>query len=73
MKLELEITKVTILKTHGPDKIMLHTTSPTPFVPEAKITQPLLLQFDVSYGDGYRYVTRILEVEPELIEVLDVR
>ena len=73
MKLEFEITKVTILKTQGPDKIMLHTTTSTPYVPRAKIIQPLLLQFDVSAEDGYRYVTKVLKVKPELIEVLNVR
>lgn len=74
MNLTFEITKVTILKMrHGPDHIMLQTTSPCPFVPESKITQLLCLNFNVTWEQGYEYVTEVLKVEPELIEVIDVR
>ena len=74
MILAFEITKVTILKMrHGPDRISLHTTSPCPFDPRSKITQLLCLDFDVTWEQGYDYVTKELEVDPELIEVIDVR
>ena len=72
MILAFDVTKVIILKTRGQDRVMVQTTSPCPFVAASKITQKLCLDFAVSAGGGYEYVTEVLEVEPELIEVIDV-
>ena len=56
MDLNDRITKITILTGNGPDKIMVHTTLPSPYIPESGNTGPLLLQFDTSAGFGKQYV-----------------
>lgn len=69
MLIWLEITRVTIVTGHGADKVYLHTTedSPCPNVDK----EPLGLDFSVSAGGGYRYVTKVLKIDAEYVEVIN--
>jgi len=53
----MNILKITIIQSsHGPDRIVLHTNLPTPFLPETGLGQPLELDFNTSHGYGEEYV-----------------
>lgn len=69
MILCVDVTKVIIVTGRGADKISLQTTedSPTPDVTE----EPLCLDFSVAAGDGYHYVTEVLRIDEEYVEVIN--
>lgn len=70
MILTVDVTKVTIVTGRGPDKVSLHTTedSPTPGVTK----EPLWLDFSVAAGDGFHYVTEVLKIDDEYVEVIPI-
>ena len=69
MILCVDVTKATVITGRGADKVSLHTTeeSPTPGVTK----EPLCLDFVVVAGDGYRYVTEVLRIDEEYVEVIN--
>lgn len=69
MVLCVNVTKVTIVTGRGPDKVSLHTTedSPTPGLSK----EPLWLDFAVAAGDGFRYVTEVLRIDDEYVEIIN--
>jgi hypothetical protein len=69
MIVTFDITKVTIVTGHGADKVYLHTTEDSPCPGVSK--EPLGLDFSVAAGDGYRYVTEILRIDEEYVEVIN--
>jgi len=69
MILCFEITRVTIVVGRGADKVFLHTTEPSPCPGLSQ--ESLGLDFDVAAGDGYRYVTEVLQVDEESVEIVE--
>jgi len=69
MILTVDVTKVIIVTGRGPDWVGLQTTedSPTPGLTK----EPLNLDFNVAAGDGYRYVTEVLRIDEEYVEVIN--
>jgi hypothetical protein len=69
MILCVDVTKATVITGRGADKVSLHTTeeSPTPGVTK----EPLCLDFSVAAGDGFRYVTEVLRIDDEYVEVIN--
>jgi hypothetical protein len=69
MILCVDVTRVSVITGRGSDKISIHTTeeSPTPGVTK----EPLCLDFVVQAGDGYRYVTEVLRIDDEYVEVIN--
>jgi len=65
-----DITKVTILIGQGADKVYLHTTEISPYPAVSK--EPLGIDFQVAAGGGYRYVTEILKIDEEYIEIINL-
>lgn len=65
----VDVTKVTILTGRGADKIGLHTTEDSPFPGVAD--EPLMLSFTVAAGDGFRYVTKVLRIDDEYVEIIN--
>lgn len=63
------VTKVTILTGNGVDKVYLHTTEDSPCPGVSK--EPLGLDFSVAAGGGYRYVTEVLKIDEEYVEVIN--
>ena len=70
MIITFDVTKVTIVAGRGMDKVSLHTTEDSPFVLISD--GPLWLDFAVTAGDGFRYVTEVLKIDEELVEVINV-
>jgi hypothetical protein len=68
-KMDINIKKATVLLTNGPDRIMLQTDLPCPFVPESGIKQLCLLHFDASYDTGVKYVKEVFGLDAEAIDV----
>jgi hypothetical protein len=70
MKIEIEITKVTILKReYGADKVSIKTSLPQPIFPFAP-NEPLDLCFDVARGGAEKYLEKNFGItEFEVIEV----
>lgn len=64
------ITRVTILCGSGADKVYLHTCNLSPCPGISK--EELGLDFSVARGDGFRYVTEHLRVDPKFVEIIDV-
>jgi len=52
------------------DRVSIHTTveSPMPSITAG----PLRLDFDVTAGNGYQYVTRVLRVNEQDVEVISI-
>jgi len=69
MIITLDITKVTIVIGHGADKVYMHTTEPSPCPGVTK--EPLGLNFEVAAGNGYKYVTEVLRIDEEYVEVIN--
>jgi hypothetical protein len=69
MILCVNVTKATVITGRGADRVSLHTTeeSPTPGVSK----EPLCLDFVVAAGDGFRYVTEVLRIDDEYVEVIN--
>lgn len=61
-----DITKVTILTGRGADKVSIQTTEDGP----GWSGESLCLDFSVAAGDGLRYVTKVLKIDDEYIEVI---
>lgn len=68
MILSVDVTHVTIVTGRGPDKVGLHTTEDSPF-PMSE--EPLMVNFTVAAGDGFRYVTEVLRIDDEYVEVIN--
>lgn len=70
MNFLFEVTKVLVVVglRHGPDKVSLQTSSPSPFV---CYSEPLCLDFDVTAGNGVDYLVNVLNVPRDKIEVID--
>jgi len=68
MILQICITKVTIITGRGADKVFLHTTEPSPC--PGLTYEPLGFDFEVAIGNGFRYVTEVLKIDDDLIEVI---
>jgi len=66
MILCVDVTKVIILVGHGADKVSLFTTEDAPTFEK----EPLVLNFDVSAGKGFKYVTEVLRIDDEYVEVV---
>ena len=69
MILCVNVTRVTILTGRGADKVYLHTTEVSPCPGISK--EPLGLDFSVAVGDGYRYVTEVLKIDEEYVEIIN--
>lgn len=63
-----DIPKVTIVTGRGTDKVYLHTTEDSPYPGLTK--EPLVLDFGVVAGDGYRYITEVLKIDHKCVEVI---
>lgn len=57
--MNINISKITIIKTLGVDKVSLTTDMPCPYIPESLITQPLCLDFETSHNFSEEYVARV--------------
>lgn len=64
----LNITRVTILVGQGADKVVLHTTEPSPC--PGVSSESLGLDFSVAKGSGLSYVLEVLDIHDN-IEVID--
>jgi hypothetical protein len=64
----MEIKSITVLLTHGTDRVFVKTELPCPwvraFLPEQP---PLQLDFDATHDTGIEYVRKVFGVEPEVI------
>ncbi len=70
----LEVIEVSVLLTDGPDKILLKTKLPCPFVKGAIPSQPPLeLSFEATYDTGIDYCRRVFGYEVGDLKVVDVR
>lgn len=69
MILCVNVTQVTIVTGRGADKVGLYTTEKSPIPGVSK--QQLMLNFDVAAGDGFRYVTEVLRIDDEYVEVIN--
>ena len=68
MIITFDITKVTILVGRGADKVLLHTTEDSSF---PNISEDLLsIEFQTASNNGLNYVTKVLGIDDELIEVI---
>jgi hypothetical protein len=67
MILCVDVTKVIILTGKGADKVSLFTTEDCPTFEK----EPLVLNFDVSAGQGFKYVTEVLRVDDEYVEIVN--
>lgn len=64
----MKFTKATVLLTSGPDKVILETGLPCPFVKEFMPSQqPLSFTFDATYDTGAEYVKDNFDIKPEII------
>jgi len=64
----MKFTKATVLLTSGPDKVILETVLPCPFVPDYLPSQPpLSFTFDATYDTGAEYVKKWFSITPEVI------
>lgn len=66
MILTVDVTKVIILVGHGADKVSLFTTEDGPTFEK----EPLVLDFNVTAGKGFKYVTEVLRIDDEYVEVV---
>lgn len=66
MTLCVDVTKVVILTGRGADKVSLFTTENSPTFE----MEPLVLNFDVTAGLGFKYVTEVLRCDN--VEVINV-
>jgi hypothetical protein len=62
------VSRVVIVCGSGPDYVFLHTTNLSPCPNLSK--ESLSLDFEVAAGDGFRYVTEHLGIDPSLVEVI---
>jgi hypothetical protein len=69
MIVTFDITKVTIVIGRGADMVFLHTTEDSPCPGVTK--ESLGLDFAVAAGKGYRYVTEVLKIDEEFVEVIN--
>jgi len=69
MILCVDVTKVTIVSGRGADKVALHTTEDSP---SGVSDEPLMMNFTVAAGDGFRYVTEVLHIDDKYVEVINV-
>lgn len=65
----VDVTKVTILTGQGVDRIELVTTEDSPFPGVSE--EQLMMSFSVAAGDGLRYVTKVLRIDDEYVEVIN--
>lgn len=66
----MTIKSITVLLSHGADKVFIKTDFPCPYVLAYSPEQtPLQLDFEASYDTGVEYVRRVFGVEPEIINV----
>jgi hypothetical protein len=64
----MEIKSITVLLTHGCDKVFVKTDLLCPYVPAFQPEQlPLQLDFDATYDTGIEYVRQVFGIEPEVI------
>jgi hypothetical protein len=64
----MEIKSITVLLTHGTDRVFVKTSLPCPFVLKYSPEQPpLQLDFDATYDTGIAYVRKVFGIEPEVI------
>jgi hypothetical protein len=64
----MEIKSITVLLTHGTDKVFIKTELPCPYVLAYSPEQtPLQLDFEATYDTGADYVRRVFGIEPEII------
>lgn len=70
MIFSVDVTKVTIITGRGADKIGLRTTEDSPFPGMSK--EPLMMNFIVAAGDGFRYVTEVLRIDDEYVELISI-
>jgi hypothetical protein len=68
LELQLGVTKIVVLRGFGTDKVILHTSRPSPFPPEVT-SEPLTVQFDTRHGYAEEYVRTTFGVEVD--EVID--
>jgi len=69
MILCVDVTKVTVLTGRGADKVGLHTTEDSPFPGVSE--EQLMMSFTVAAGDGFRYVTEVLRIDDEYVEIIN--
>lgn len=70
--MNFNIEKITILLTEGPDKVILHTDFPCPYVYEALPSQqPMIASFDCSGDTAQQYVEKNFPNIP--VEVINIR
>jgi hypothetical protein len=69
MIVTFDITKVMIVTGRGTDKVSLYTTEDSPCPGVTK--ESLGLDFAVAVGGGYRYVTEVLKIDEEYVEVIN--
>jgi len=67
MILCVDVTKVIVLTGRGADKVSLFTTEDSSFFGDG----PLVLNFAVSAGQGFKYVTEVLRIDDEYVEVIN--
>jgi hypothetical protein len=67
MILCVDVTKVVILVGKGADKVSLFTTEDSPTFEK----EPLSLDFTTTAGRGFKYVTEVLRIDDEYVEVIN--
>ncbi len=65
----VDVTKVTIVTGRGTDKVGLHTTEDSPI--PGMFDEQLMMSFTAAAGDGFRYVTEVLRIDDEYVEIIN--
>lgn len=70
--MEIKVTKAVVVTGRGTDKVLLDTDYEAGTVSERESGQKLSLRFETTPGEAVSYLTNILSIDKDKIEIVEL-